>query len=313
ALNTTASTTSSVAGSPYAITASQGTLSAPNYAFEFVDGQLTITKASSVVALASSVNPSEVGHNVDFTAVLSAVAPSTGLPTGAVQFITNGVPAGDPVPLSSGVAIFSSSSLGLGTNAITAENPGDGNFDGNTNSLNPPQVVLEHVPVAAGMSVGAIQDRPQIILVDKLLARASEDIPASLSISDVSPNSTNGGTVTLSSTNIIYTPATNFIGIDMFTYTVEDDSGGTATASVVVKVLSPTEASLNLVGQPTAYPDGVKVRFAGVPGYTYTVERSTDLANWTTLGTYTVPEKGIAEFTDPTPPADQPYYRTAQP
>src|SRR5207245_7251817 len=233
----------------------------------------------------SSVNPSQVGHNVDFTAVLSAVAPSAGLPTGAVQFITNGVPASNPMPLSSGVAIFPSASLGLGTNSITTDYPGDDNFDGNTNSLNPPQVVLEHVPVAVGMLVGAIQDHPQTILVDKLLARASEDIPASLSISDVSPNSTNGGTVTLSSTNIIYTPATNFIGIDMFTYTVEDDSGGTATASVVVKVLSQTEASLNLVGQPTASPDGMKVRFAGVPGYSYTVERSTDLANWTTLGT----------------------------
>ncbi len=99
----------------------------------------------------------------------------------------------------------------------------------------------------------------------------------------------------------------------MFTYTVEDDSGGTATASVVVKVLSQTEASLNLVGQPAASPDGMKVRFAGVPGYTYTVERSTDLTTWTTVGTYTVPEKGISEFTDSTPPADQPFYRTAQP
>jgi len=122
---------------------------------------LTLTKAASAMALVSSVNPSEVGHNVDFTAALSAVAPSTGLPTGAVQFITNGVPAGDPVPLSGGVASFASSSLGLGTNSITAEYPGDANFDGNTNSLSPPQVVLEHVPVAAGMLLGAIQDRSQ--------------------------------------------------------------------------------------------------------------------------------------------------------
>ena len=55
------------------------------------------------------------------------------------------------------------------------------------------------------------------------------------------------------------------------------------------------------------------VRFAGIPGYTYTIERSTDLTTWTSVGTYTVPEKGIAEFTDPTPTADQTFYRTAQP
>jgi hypothetical protein len=70
---------------------------------------------------------------------------------------------------------------------------------------------------------------------------------------------------------------------------------------------------LILIGQPTATPDGLKLRFAGIPGNTYTVERSTDLSTWTAIGTYTVPEKGIAEFTDASPPLDQPFYRTAQP
>jgi len=129
----------------------------------------------------------------------------------------------------------------------------------------------------------------------------------------VSPNSTNGATVTLSSTNVTYTPAANFTGIDLITYTIEDDWGGTATASVVVKVLSPTEASLNLFGPPAISPDGTKMRFAGIPGRTYTVERSTDLVTWTAIGAYTAPGTGTTEFTDSSPVEGQSYYRTAQP
>ena len=45
-LTTSATATSAVAGSPYAITAAAGTLSSANYSFTFVDGQLTITKAT---------------------------------------------------------------------------------------------------------------------------------------------------------------------------------------------------------------------------------------------------------------------------
>ena len=45
-LTTSATATSAVAGSAYAITAAAGTLSSANYSFTFVDGQLTITKAT---------------------------------------------------------------------------------------------------------------------------------------------------------------------------------------------------------------------------------------------------------------------------
>ncbi len=44
-LSTVADTNSPVGGSPYSITVTNGTLSATNYAFEFVAGQLTITQA----------------------------------------------------------------------------------------------------------------------------------------------------------------------------------------------------------------------------------------------------------------------------
>ena len=134
-----------------------------------------------------------------------------------------------------------------------------------------------------------------------------------MSVTGVSATSTNGGAVALSATVVTYTPATNFVGQDLFTFTVSDTQGGESTATVFVTVRSEHELSLNCIGEPAVTPDGVKVRFAGIPAYSYTVERSTDLTNWTALGAVTVPDGGIAEFTDTNPPASQTYYRTAQP
>jgi len=124
----------------------------------------------------------------------------------------------------------------------------------------------------------------------------------------VSANSTNGGTVTLTETNIIYTPVSNFAGADAFTYTISDGHSGTASGSVLILVLSESDASLNQVGQPTATNGTVVVRFAGIPGLTYSVQRSSDQSTWSSAGTYVVPETGIAEFTDSTPAAQPPYY-----
>src|SRR5207249_3025609 len=52
--STSADTNSPVASSPYTISATNGTLSASNYDFAFVDGQLTITQA--VLTVSSSLS-----------------------------------------------------------------------------------------------------------------------------------------------------------------------------------------------------------------------------------------------------------------
>src|SRR5207245_8905652 len=49
-LSTAATASSSVAGSPYAITISQGSLSAANYTFSFVNGTLSVTPATLTVS-----------------------------------------------------------------------------------------------------------------------------------------------------------------------------------------------------------------------------------------------------------------------
>src|SRR4030095_13447686 len=91
-----------------------------------VPQSFNIAKAATSTALASSVNPSDLGQSVTFTATVSSGA---GTPSGTVQFKDNGDNLGPPVALNaSGVAQFTTSSLTTGTHPITADYSGDGNF-----------------------------------------------------------------------------------------------------------------------------------------------------------------------------------------
>ena len=62
--------------------------------------------------------------------------------------------------------------------------------------------------------------------MEKLLLFASDPDGDPLTVSAVSPTSTNGGSVILDAGLVTYIPATNFIGADRFSYTVSDGRGG---------------------------------------------------------------------------------------
>src|SRR5205085_1392354 len=66
-LTTTATPSSTVSGSPYAITVDVSGMQAANYDFTSASGNFTINKASTVTTLVSNFNPSSVGEQVTFT------------------------------------------------------------------------------------------------------------------------------------------------------------------------------------------------------------------------------------------------------
>ncbi|HXR08190.1 MAG TPA: protease pro-enzyme activation domain-containing protein, partial [Candidatus Acidoferrum sp.] len=197
-LSTTATTASSVAGSPYAIVAANGTLSASNYTFLFNNGQLTITPASVSNAVSSSANPSLTGSNVTFTATLTAVSPGSGTPTGTVQFYADSSPLGSPVALVGGVAGISTSSLLPGAHVISAQYPGDGNFFGSTASLSPGETI-NSLPIATNIVLQRYQDSGAKISVAALLADNAGPNSGVLTLISADPTSTNGGPVAISS------------------------------------------------------------------------------------------------------------------
>ncbi len=183
-------------------------------------------------------------------------------------------------------------------------------------SLNPSScsftvtVVLNHVPVAGDNVLWVLQDHPRAITIEKLLSNDSDLDGDTLTLTAVSATSTNGGVVTRSSTEVFYTPVASFLGTDLFTYTVSDGRGGVATASVVVHVVSRNDASFNRIVDVTLTSTGLKFHFAGIPGFGYSVERSTNLTSWSSIGSFTAPAAGTADFEDTHPPASAAFYRT---
>jgi hypothetical protein len=87
----------------------------------------------STTTLTSSVNPSSLGQLVVFTAVV-AVTAGSGTPTGTVNFADGGTVLGS-APLVGNSAIFTTSSLTLGSHPITATYLGSATFATSTSQV----------------------------------------------------------------------------------------------------------------------------------------------------------------------------------
>jgi hypothetical protein len=81
-----------------------------------------VSKYPTTTALSSSLNPSQFGQKVTFTAQVTSSDPS--IPTGKVKFLDGTVGIGSAT-LSGGVATLKKSTLAVGTHPITAEYLGD--------------------------------------------------------------------------------------------------------------------------------------------------------------------------------------------
>ena len=126
---------------------------------------LQISQPTTTI-LATSVSPSAYGQGVTFTATIAPAAGST-VPTGTVQFKTNGVSLGLPIAVTSGTgsngtAAFGTASLPATVSPylVTAEFIGTGNFLNSTNSpalsqtVNKAILFVQTVPTAGAITYG---------------------------------------------------------------------------------------------------------------------------------------------------------------
>jgi uncharacterized protein YuzB (UPF0349 family) len=101
--------------------------------FEPSSGSVTqrVDKDPTTTALSSSLNPSNYGQAVTFTATVTSAGPNT--PTGEVEF-KNGIKFMGSATLSGGVATLTTSKLAVGTDSITAKYLGDADSAEGTSS-----------------------------------------------------------------------------------------------------------------------------------------------------------------------------------
>jgi hypothetical protein len=296
-LTTTANTNSAVG--TYDIVAALGSLTATNYSFTFSNGTLTVASSGATLTLSSSSNPSGYLDMLTFTANVSPTN-ATGAVTffnGATAFSTNSLVAG--VAVSGGI-----SSLVRGTNTITAIYLGDMTYVGSTNTLD--QVVTNHSPIAGSASYtrNAAQTTYKIA-VTNLLSNASDADGDTLT--PTVGSSTNGATIFISGGFVLYSNSNAVV--DQFTYTVTDGFGGTNSATITLNVdTTPVigQSQIASVSGSTA-----TLTFAGIPGLSYTVQRSTNV-NFIpsdALLTTNAPAGGVFEFIDGSAPTPNGYYR----
>ncbi len=136
---TTTATTTSVAGY-YPITAS-GAVD-PNYSITYAPGTLDVTSAVTGTATkttltASCSNSAVYGQSITFTATVSSSVKGAGTPGGIVTLLDGGTVLGTGtlrVVHGSDETTFSTSSLPVGTDSITAVYSGGGGFAGSTSN-----------------------------------------------------------------------------------------------------------------------------------------------------------------------------------
>jgi hypothetical protein len=171
------------------------------------------------------------------------------------------------------------------------------------------------LPVAGTNTAATLVNTPLTIAHAKLLYNDSDPDNDPLTVTAVSATSVNGGSVVLGVSNVTYTPLLDFTGPDSFTYTISDGRGGSATTNVHVVVAAGGSQNISSVVHDSG-AGTVTVTFAGIPGYTYRVQYTTELTppvTWSDFSTNTVPPGGLFQITDTVGGTTNRYYRTVFP
>jgi sugar lactone lactonase YvrE len=177
----------------------------------------------------------------------------------------------------------------------------------------------QFLPEFSGYAFSTRAGVPVEIPLVKLLAAASHPAGDPLTMTPAAGSTAAGGNIELLATTIRYTPPPlPFVGDDHFAVTFADAHGGSVTGSVSVTVATADAiAQAGMAGNPpqlTWLPDGrLEIGFHGIPGRSYQIQRSLDLAGWQTIATLTAGPTGSIIHTDPVPPRPNAYYRLAAP
>jgi hypothetical protein len=131
---------------------------------------------------------------------------------------------------------------------------------------------VNQAPQAVNDTASATTGTPVTIAV---LANDTDPDGNTLTITSVTQAT--HGTVTISGTSVIYTPAAGFVGTDSFTYTIADGHGGSATGTVTMNVMAgnqPPVASSDTVSIPVGTSSTIAVLANDTDPYSYSLSIS---------------------------------------
>ena len=272
----------------------------PNYTIGYVNGALTISQATPVIGLGSSLNPAGFLDSVSFTATLQADA------TGSVVFSSTNGPISTNT-LSGGAAGSASiTNLARGVQVITAVYGGDGNYLAGTNTFN--QTVTNHPPVTTILVASRTAGFPLEIALTDIATNWTDADGDPVELTAVNLTSTNGASVypvgmttNLDGSYVItntaylgYVPTADVA--DQLSYSVSDGQGGTNIGYINIVVVSSVTGTNSITSITGGNPNGLTAY--GIPGFTYITERSTNLTDWVEISTNTAATNGVISVSD---------------
>ncbi|MEO5802758.1 MAG: GH25 family lysozyme [Verrucomicrobiota bacterium] len=147
-------------------------------------------------------------------------------------------------------------------------------------------------PVANSVIVTNNPTQVLQISVASLTSNATDADGDSIALANFDSVTTNGITLVESNAFLLY--SNDMSVADKFSYTINDGHGGIATNTVQI-VPSTTGRFTSL---PTGNSNSVTLHLAGLPGWTYYVDRSTNLPAWLTIWTNVAPANGLFDYVD---------------
>jgi autotransporter-associated beta strand protein len=173
--------------------------------------------------------------------------------------------------------------------------------------------VTTNLPPEAGrLSISTTKNRPVNLAGGKIVIASPDPLGDPVSLVSVS-NSTNGALVTLLGGTVTYTPVADYIGADLFQFTVADHLGLQAIGEVEVLVYPGDVAGVNVISL-LRVGDDFHFTFAGIPGRAYGVERALMVNGpWTQIATVVCDADGVVTFIDTASPPGSAFYRTVYP
>jgi hypothetical protein len=221
------------------------------------DGQVVIRwdQPSTTTALTSSLNPSQSGQQVTFTATVAPTSPTTPAPSGVVAFLDGTTEIGEGVlnqNPAADQATFSTSTLTVGSHPITAVYGGDPIYAGSSSS--PVTQVVNSATAEATVSptVLSFGNQPQGTTSSPQVVTVTSTGTGSLVIGGITTSGTNPGSFPLSddtcSGETIASGASCTVDVSF-----SPPAGGPASATLVINdnaFDSPQTVGLSGNGQP---------------------------------------------------------------
>ncbi len=257
----------SVAGSPHTVVANY--LNADG---NFIDSSGALTSSQTVraattsTAIASSLNPSNFGQSVTFTATITdTFTGSTAAPSGSVQFVVDGTNFGSPVALTGAGTTSSTASTATSTLAVTGSPHtvaanyvnADGNFGASNSTLNPGQSVsATNTSVVVTSSAGTIALGDTVTLTATVTPASGAGTPTGLVTFFDGAKPLGSGTLSVAGGNDQATFSTSalFSGIHSISAAYDGDANFAASApsQPIIQTVQGRKFTSSLVLNPAA-------------------------------------------------------------